>query len=197
MLIGVALIHAEEIAGENRRFVAAGAGADFENDVAVVHGVLGQKRGADLLPQRQAFGFQRRPFGIGDGAHLGLGRTVLDQAVEIGEFGRDSTIGLHTIRHRAELGKFAREPHVGFRRQRLGELRFDRGMARKQRIELGFRQHGSGPTSWLGRRPKGRGQGARRRPRSCGPLSGHGCPWMPCCARVPMGHPWRPSGTSF
>ena len=44
MLGGVTLVHAEQIAGKERRLVAAGAGADFQDDVAVVHRVLGDER---------------------------------------------------------------------------------------------------------------------------------------------------------
>src|ERR1700682_3397531 len=36
------LIHPEQVAGEQGGLVAAGAGADFQDDVAIVHGVLGQ-----------------------------------------------------------------------------------------------------------------------------------------------------------
>src|SRR6267142_6876391 len=46
-----ALIHPEQVAGEQRGLVAAGAGADFQHDVAVVHGILGQQRHANLLRQ--------------------------------------------------------------------------------------------------------------------------------------------------
>jgi len=46
---GEALIHPEQVAGEKRGLVAAGAGADFQHDVAIVHRVLGQQRHADLL----------------------------------------------------------------------------------------------------------------------------------------------------
>ena len=49
LLGGIALVHAEQIAGEQRGLVAAGAGADFEDDVALVHRVLRQQRQADLL----------------------------------------------------------------------------------------------------------------------------------------------------
>ena len=49
---GIALIHAIEIAGEQRRLVAAGAGADFEDDVALVHRILGQQGEPDFLLQR-------------------------------------------------------------------------------------------------------------------------------------------------
>src|SRR6201999_4120192 len=48
---GKTLIHPEQVAGEQRGLVAAGAGADFEHDVAVVHGILGQQRDAYLLLQ--------------------------------------------------------------------------------------------------------------------------------------------------
>ena len=36
LALGVARVHAEQIAGEQRRFVAAGAGADFEDHVLLV-----------------------------------------------------------------------------------------------------------------------------------------------------------------
>ena len=39
---GVALVHAEQLGGEQRRLVAAGAGADFEDRVALVVLVLRQ-----------------------------------------------------------------------------------------------------------------------------------------------------------
>jgi hypothetical protein len=44
---GEPLIHPEQVAGEQRGLVAAGAGADFQHHVAVVHGVLGQQRHAE------------------------------------------------------------------------------------------------------------------------------------------------------
>jgi hypothetical protein len=45
----VALVHAEQIAGEQRRFQSAGAGADFENGAAFIGGILGQQHDFDLL----------------------------------------------------------------------------------------------------------------------------------------------------
>src|SRR4030081_3046780 len=53
---GKALIHPEQVAGKKRGLVAAGAGADFQHDVAIVHRVLGQQRDADLLRQLDAAG---------------------------------------------------------------------------------------------------------------------------------------------
>ena len=51
MEVGVALVHAEEIAGEERRLVAAGAGADFEDGALLVGRVLGEEQAADGLGQ--------------------------------------------------------------------------------------------------------------------------------------------------
>jgi len=53
---GIARIHAEQVAGEQCRFVAAGAGADLEEDVAVVVGVRGQQQFLQLQLQRVATG---------------------------------------------------------------------------------------------------------------------------------------------
>ena len=58
--LGVFDVHAEEIAGEQGRLVAAGSRPHFEDDVALVGGVLGQKREADRLRHRLEFGFDAR-----------------------------------------------------------------------------------------------------------------------------------------
>ena len=44
LLGGVALVHPEQVAGEQRGLVAAGAGADFQDHVALVHRVLRHER---------------------------------------------------------------------------------------------------------------------------------------------------------
>src|ERR1700680_1153138 len=67
---GVALVHAEQVAGKQRRLVATGAGADLENDVAFVHRVLGDEREAQFFLKRGAPRFKLGALGFGDGAHL-------------------------------------------------------------------------------------------------------------------------------
>src|SRR5579864_2574122 len=57
---GITLIHAEEIAGEQRRLIAAGAGADFEDDALLVHRVLGDERKANVVLERRAPCFEQR-----------------------------------------------------------------------------------------------------------------------------------------
>src|SRR5215475_14535247 len=46
------LLHAEQIAREDCRLVAAGAGANFKDHVAIIHRVLGQQCRADFLFER-------------------------------------------------------------------------------------------------------------------------------------------------
>ena len=138
---GVALVHAEQIAGEQRRLVAAGAGADFENDVALVHRILGNEREPQLLLERRAPRFELGPFGLGDGAHFGVGRRIRDQARQPVELALRVAIGLHRLDHRRKLGEFARQLHIGLGRQRRREVAFERGMAGDERSEFLVGQH--------------------------------------------------------
>ncbi len=65
-------IHAEEIAGEESRFVAAGPGAHLENRVALVGRVLRQQRDADRLRHLLGLGLGGGEFGARHRAHLGV-----------------------------------------------------------------------------------------------------------------------------
>ncbi len=72
LALGIARIHAEEVAGEQRRFVAASAGADFENDALLVVGVA---RKQQFLQLDLEFGQARLDRGdllVGELAHLGV-----------------------------------------------------------------------------------------------------------------------------
>ena len=46
---GVAAVHAEQVARKEGGFIAAGAGADFDDHVAVVARVLGHQQGFELF----------------------------------------------------------------------------------------------------------------------------------------------------
>ena len=113
MFGGVALVHAKQIAGKKRRLVTAGAGADFQDDVAVVHRVLGDERKPQLLLERGAPGLELRTLRLGDGAHFRIGRGVGDQAREPLELALRRPIGLYRLDHGSKLGELARELHVG------------------------------------------------------------------------------------
>ena len=141
MVGGIALVHAVEIAGEQRGLVAAGAGADFEDDVALVHRVLGQEGEPDVLLQGFALALQQRALFARDVAHLRVGRGIGDHLVEVGELGDGVAIGFHLLDHRRDLGELAGELDIGLRRQLAGELRLERGVARQHDVELGLGKH--------------------------------------------------------
>ena len=73
LLGGIALVHAEQIAGEQRGLVAAGAGADFQDGVVVVHRVFRDQRKLDLMFELIPSRLQRRLLGVRQLAHLGIG----------------------------------------------------------------------------------------------------------------------------
>ena len=141
LLGGIALVHAEEVAGKQRGFVAAGAGADFEDRVVVVHRVLRAATPARIccasssLPSCNACRSASASLRI-----VGVGRRIVDQRREIGDFPVGSAIGLDRFDHRAELGEFARQLDVGLRAQAARKLALHQGMAGKQRVQFLLRQ---------------------------------------------------------
>jgi hypothetical protein len=84
---GIARIHAEQVAGENRRLVATGAGADFEKHVAPVIRVLGQQHALQVAFQLDQFFLGFADFFHGHFAHVRV--AVLEQ--RLGAF----EVGLH------------------------------------------------------------------------------------------------------
>ena len=69
---GVAGIHAEKIAGENAGLVAAGAGADFDDDVFVVVGILGDKQQLQFALDLLLAGGELAFLFLGHVAHVGV-----------------------------------------------------------------------------------------------------------------------------
>ncbi|HEY4969647.1 MAG TPA: hypothetical protein VII35_07055, partial [Steroidobacteraceae bacterium] len=163
--IGEAFIHPEQVAGEQRGLVAAGAGADFQHDVAVIHGVLGQQRHADLLRQFEAAEAKRFALGCCHGAHLGFGRRIGEQRIDIRDLGVGGAVGLHRVDQRIEFGEFARDPHIVLGAELAQQLVLERGMVRQQDIKFGFRQHG-----WSQMRRGGRRRCSDRAPLQRQPL---------------------------
>ena len=72
--VGIAQIHAQEIAGEERRLVAAGAGADLEDRRLLVRRVLGDERHADLGLEGLEAGDELAPLLLGERGHVGARR---------------------------------------------------------------------------------------------------------------------------
>ncbi len=84
---GIAFIHAEKITSEQRRFRAAGSGADFDNGTALVGGVLGQQHDLDLLFKLLDPALERLQFVLGHLPHFAVGRAVGQHCREVGTLG--------------------------------------------------------------------------------------------------------------
>jgi hypothetical protein len=87
--------------GEQRGFVAAGAGADFEHHVLFVVGIFGQQQDLDLLLDARQFRLQARHFFFGHGAQFGIGSCSMARLREL-VLARSSTRGTcHTTSERS------------------------------------------------------------------------------------------------
>ena len=136
LLGGIALVHAEQVAGEQGGLVSAGAGADFENHIALVHRVLGQKRKPQPMLECGAPGLELGLFRFRNRAHFRIGRRIGHQARHAFKLVLGRAIGFHRFHDRRQLGEFAREPDVSLRRNRRGEFAFERSMAGDERVEF-------------------------------------------------------------
>src|SRR5579872_5416009 len=142
LLGGVAFVHAEQIAGEEGSLVAAGAGADFEDDIALIHCVFRNEREANLLFEPFLARDKRRLLRFRELAHLGTVLRVRDQRVEIGDFGFGGTIGFDDLDGGRKLSELARELDVSLRRKVGRHLVFHQRVAGNERVELLLRQRG-------------------------------------------------------
>ena len=136
LTLGIARVHAEQVRREQRRLVAARAGADFEEDVALVVGIPGQQHRLQFGLERHQASLGRAALLVGEIAHLRVAR----------EFGGGREIGLGLseipvargdgIELRALLRPRAIALEVA-RRVLGGEQRVELGQAPGELIELG------------------------------------------------------------
>ena len=83
MLFGVAAVHAEQIGGEQGRFVAAGAGAHFEDGALLVGCILGQQVHAQLLLHLRQAGIDLVELLLGQILEVLVGGGVVHELHEI------------------------------------------------------------------------------------------------------------------
>ncbi len=172
MPVGVALVHAEQVAGEQRRLLAAGAGAEFEDGVLLVGLVLRQELHFQLPLELLDLGTERFQLGFRERGHFPVGGGIVDQllqivalmrgAPELGDGGDD----------RVELGELARETHIALLIGAGGKGALHRLPTVDELVEFigGNRRHAgledvvSRPEGWASGRPCGSAD-RRDRPR--------------------------------
>ncbi len=139
MQFRVALVHAKEIAREQRRLIAAGAGADFEDGALLVGGVLGNQQTADGLGQLLDAAVENLGLLARDRRHLGIAHQRVEAAALVL---RRLQFADRQI-HRLEFCALAAEPYQRLAVDRLRELAVDRLDPLDQGIDFFSWQHGA------------------------------------------------------
>ena len=106
--LGIAQIHPQKVAGKERALVTAGAGADFEDDVAPVVRIA---RHQELFEHRAFFGeplVRGSRFVVREVAHLGIGAQLLGGL----EVAAGLSPGDEMLDHVGQLGMLAVEAAV-------------------------------------------------------------------------------------
>ena len=138
----IALIHAIEIAREDRGFVAARARAQFEDGAALVRCILGQQRDADLLFEFSETLLRFALLHLSQFAHLRVERGI-------GEHGFNARIillrlpqGADGVDDGVEIGEFARQRDEIRTAHALAKARREFLVATQDEVEFVFWQHG-------------------------------------------------------
>ncbi len=134
----VALVHAEEIAGEDRRLVAAGAGAHLEDRRGVLVGVARrQQQGERVLQRRLGLGklgqlvaCELGHLGVVAGAErLQLGALALQRVQPLGGLGDRLQLGV-LLGEPHQLGPVAGRAHARLHFLEAGENLFEPGLGK-------------------------------------------------------------------
>jgi hypothetical protein len=146
--LGIARVHAEKVAREDRGLVAAGAGADFEEDVGVVARVLRDQQELQRAfelgePRLERGDFLARKVGhFGVGRHVARGGERAHGRIVVGK-GRRHRLQLREfLRQRAEL-RVVRE-HLAVRKQARD---FFATFGERFQLSLNRRRHSDGASS--------------------------------------------------
>ena len=146
----VAGIHPAEASCEERRFVAARSGADFQEDVALVVGVLRQQHALQVRGKRAHLRRGRRVLLVGEGLHLRIARHLVgrgdvgfrervllvprDHGLDVRALAGERPIAVHVAHDvlgrqgRVELGQAP-----GERFELVAQRRFHRGEGKARR----------------------------------------------------------------
>ena len=113
----IALVHFQQIGGEQGGLVAAGAGADFDDGRGIVGGIFGQQLDFQVMVEC----LQPRPqvgaLLLRHAAHVGIAGGIGDHRLGFRQLNLRGAIGLRRLDHRRQLGMLAAELDKGFARR--------------------------------------------------------------------------------
>ena len=133
VVFAVMLVHLEQVAGEKRRLVAAGAGAYFDDAAGPVRVGAADRHVEELVPELFALAFEVGKLGFGKLFHFGIGPGdhlfgLFDLAVQMkepavlpAEFRQRPVLARHR-RHPVGVGQDLGGDHLFFEHLESGEL---------------------------------------------------------------------------
>ena len=126
LTLGIAHIHAEQVARKKRRFIAARAGTDFQEDVPLVVRISRQQHDLEILIELLKLLAALRELRLGEFLHVGIRQELLAlRALLLILF-----VLAHLLHHGLDFGAFTREiaelihiaAHFGGRQHRVDFL---------------------------------------------------------------------------
>ena len=143
MLLGVAAVHAEEVGGEKRRLVAAGARPHLQDGALLVGRILGQEVHPQVLLEIGQARFQPGELLARHRCQLLVGGGIGQQRLELTALGLRLAQRLDGGHDRVELGELPGQLHAGCLRNALVELGLDALPALNELVELlgGYGSH--------------------------------------------------------
>ena len=143
-LLGVAAVHAEQIGCEQRRLVAAGAGAHLQDGALVVGRVLGEEMQAQFLQQLAPAVIDLIELLLSQLPEILVGRGVVGERSQLAPLGFGLAILEDGLDHGIELGEFLGELDAA----RLVDALVQLGLDRWSSAERACRASRRGWQSW-------------------------------------------------
>ena len=154
--LGIALVHAEEVAGEKRGLVTAGPGADFQDGALLVGIVLGEQRDLELAGQRVEMRLALVALVFGQRPHFGVERGIVEHGRDTVEFTGLAAIGADRLGDVLEPGEFPGEGNEGRRIRIGGKATVDLIVTPQDEVELFLGElHGASEVAKRGSGNKG------------------------------------------
>src|SRR5436853_3558948 len=134
--LGVAAVHAEEVGGEQRGLVAAGAGAHLNYGALLIGRVLGEEMQAQLLEKLAPAVIGLVELVLGQLPQLFVGRGVVGERNQLAPLGLGLAVLADCVDDRIQLRELLRQLHAGRLIDALTELGLERCPALNELVEL-------------------------------------------------------------